>query len=108
MSEAPRRSPNSANPVTAPRAVPCHRNCSSAHATACAAGCRKNAPDVSIALVSSVVTMCATAGLPFAFYAVNDFPDFPQLVGGRALRRERLHHQLPGRPAERAIEQIPD
>src|SRR5262249_36943219 len=72
-------------------------NWRSAHAVACAAGWRSK---VSIAF--SVIT----PGLPVVAGAVDGPANVPELFRGRALRRERLHHELARRSAERAIEQV--
>src|SRR5579872_2100897 len=108
MSAAPRRRAKSASAVIAPITIPCQTNCRSAHATARAAGCRKRAADVSLAIVTSVVSMCATPGLLFALHAIEDVSDLAELVGRRALGGERLHDELPRRAAECAIEQVAD
>src|SRR5829696_5255463 len=102
MSEALRRRMASVTAVTAPMTAPCHTNCSSAQPTACAAGCRSS---VSIAGIVGIVSM---ANLLLVPGAVDQGADVFQFFGGRALRRERLHHELSRGPAEGSIEEIAD
>src|SRR3982751_4395028 len=94
MSDALRRSANSASAVIAPTAAPCHTNCSNAQATACAAGWRSSV---------SIAGIVITASLPVVPRVVNGVANAFQLFRRGALGRERLHHQLAG---EGAIEQI--
>src|SRR4051812_47202667 len=86
-----------ASAVSAPTAAPCHTNCSSAHAVACAAGWLRT-----FSIAFSVIT----PDLPVDAGAVNGLPDVAQLVGRGAAGRQRLQDELAGGSAERAIEQI--
>src|SRR4051812_36942606 len=83
--------------------APCQTKCRSAHPTTWAAGCVSTA---SIALVMLAI------GLTMALSAVaavfQELADFDQFLGGGALRRERLQHQLRGGAAKRAVDQIAD
>ena len=80
-----------------PIAVPCQTNCNRAQATACAAGCRKNV---------SIAGIVITADLLVVARVVYRLANVLELLCGRPFRRERLHHELPGRTSERAVQQI--
>src|SRR3954454_407744 len=97
MSEALRRSANSASAVMAPTAAPCHTNCSNAQATACAAGWRNSV---------SIAGIVITATLLVVPRVVNGVANAFQLFRRGALGRKRLHYELAGRAAEGAIEQV--
>src|SRR3954466_2417238 len=96
MSEALRRSANSASAVIAPTAAPCHTNCSNAQATACAAGWRS-----SVSIAGIVIT-----SLPVVPRVVDRVANAFQLFRRSALGGERLHHELAGRAAEGAVQQV--
>src|SRR4051812_36189879 len=74
--------------------APCHTNCRSAHPTACAAGCCSHDSIAGMVLLSPALRL------------VNRVTDVAELLGRRALRRERLEHELHRRSAERPIHQI--
>src|SRR5678816_2797409 len=83
--------------ASAPTAAPCHTNCSSAQAVACAAGWLST-----FSIAFSVIT----PDLPVDASAVNGLPNVAQFFRRGALGGERLHDELARRSSERPIEQV--
>src|SRR3954470_19204539 len=107
MSAALRRSTPSASAVTAAIKAPCQMKCRSAQPMAWAAGCRSSG-SIAIITVLPAIDGVLFPGPRLVPRGVNGPADFAQLVGGRAPRRERLHHELRRRSAERAIHEVAD
>src|SRR4051812_31391420 len=74
--------------------APCHTKCRSAQPTICAAG------------RSSNVSITVIGVLPVVAAALEQFADFAELFGRRALGRERLHDELRRGSAEGPVEEI--